>query len=180
MSKSTEKEELVERIEDLWPQHVCDEHCTDIEEYHRSFDGEEPQTYYRCKERYKELNAIADTWLKDRATILKNHINVQDKKRLNITYMIVGQDMVTEWLSRGWELYGSPVLEGNSNFARQAIIKRDVSYVIKEKTNENVCDVDTWTDVNNNMSMYDWLENRIAALNNKKDLDNDQVHNTGL
>lgn len=62
----TDKEELIERIEDLWPQHICDEHCTDIEEYYRSFDGEEPQAYYRCKKRQIEIDAIAQAWLEDR------------------------------------------------------------------------------------------------------------------
>lgn len=39
-------------------------------------------------------------------------------------YMVVGQDVVTNWLKEGWELYGSPMWDSNSGWARQAMVKR--------------------------------------------------------
>lgn len=40
-------------------------------------------------------------------------------------YMVVGQDMVTKWLQEGWELYGSPMFNGNNGWTSQAIVKRN-------------------------------------------------------
>lgn len=39
-------------------------------------------------------------------------------------YMVVGQDQVTNWLKNGWELYGFPMWDSNSGWARQAMVKR--------------------------------------------------------
>lgn len=46
--------------------------------------------------------------------------------------MVVGQDVVTKWLSEGWELYGSPVIDAQG-WVRQALTKEENPPLREEK-----------------------------------------------